>query len=114
MFQPRVERAVRQIDHETQQQEERGQQEQFALHCDQVAVADVGDQHGAKTRQGEQVFHPITPVIICAKVRPTTDTSCAVARRNATRNTACLRVMPQAMAMSTACDEAISPTAARV
>ena len=48
---------MRQIDHETQQQEERGQQEQFALHCDQVAVADVGDQHGAKTRQGEQVFH---------------------------------------------------------
>ena len=50
MLQSRVERAVRQIDHKTQQQEERGQQEQLALHGNQVAVAHVGHKTVADAR----------------------------------------------------------------
>ncbi len=44
------------IDRQPQQQEERGQQEQFALHRDQIPVAHIGDEHCAKSRQGEQVL----------------------------------------------------------
>lgn len=49
-FQTRVEHAVEQIDHEADSQKERGQQEQLALHGNQVAVAHVGHKTVADAR----------------------------------------------------------------
>ena len=56
----------------------------------------------------------ITPVIISAKVSPTTDTICGMASRRPTCSTACVRVMPQDIAISMYPEEANSPNADRV
>ena len=45
------------IDQQTKQQEERRQQEQFALHGNQVAVADIVDQHRPQSGQVEQTLN---------------------------------------------------------
>ncbi len=58
MFQSRVERMMRHIDRQTQQQEERGQQEQFALHRDQIAVAHIGDEHRRQAPAGRTGSRP--------------------------------------------------------
>ena len=56
----------------------------------------------------------MTPVIISAKVSPTTDTICGMASRRPTRSTACVRVMPQDIAISMYPEAASSPSADRV
>ena len=48
---------MQQVDQQSQKQEKRRQQEQFALHRGQIPIADVGDQHRAEARKREQVLH---------------------------------------------------------